>query len=142
MTRHRFTTLLIAIAAAALWASTFWSYAAADDVRSFVMIALGVAAGAKAVYSAGTWRAFWGGFFAAYTVIGSRSIFSNYAPRFNWLARFAVDLSGHFSANGPQRKHLMEHIQATLFLVATVIVATAIGLLCVHIYRGYHRPSK
>jgi hypothetical protein len=138
--RFRLISLLIAFLAMAMWLSTFAAYPGADDIRSFMMLSIIVAAGANAAYSHGPPRAFWGGFTAASLMMGSR-ILANVSPRFTWLSQVSLSLARYTTQGGSLAKRNMESIQATLFLASWLLMATICGLMCVYIYRRYNRTE-
>jgi hypothetical protein len=123
-----------------MWLSTFVFDSAADSIQPFLLLAIAVASGAEAIYSAGARRAFWGGFLAAFVILNSR-VSGNFLPRFNWLSQISISIARNF-AKGPDMKHLMEHIQETLHVLICLIMSAAIGWLCVHIYRGHNAKPE
>jgi hypothetical protein len=145
MPRIQLATLVIVFTANALWLSTFASYAGADDVRAFIMLAIVVASGAEAFYSTDANRAFWSGFFATLVLMTLRSIAGGNGfrwPRLTWIAPLSVGLAGQFPVNPLQIQRLIEYLQASLFLLTWLIVATLIGLICVYIYYRHHEWAK
>jgi hypothetical protein len=140
MPRFNLASLLIVIAVVALWLSTFTAYTGADDVRAFIMLAIVFASGAAAVYSTGAKRAFWGGFFAGTLAMGSRTTFFAYSPRLTWLNRVSADVARRFPDGGiPQWKHNSESIQASLYLLTWLVMATILGLICLWVYWQFHK---
>jgi hypothetical protein len=73
--RFGFKSLLIGVATAAIWLSTFTGYSGAGDVRSFIMLGILVASGTAAINYDGRRRAFWMGFFITVLImLGNRQL--------------------------------------------------------------------
>src|SRR4051812_17297371 len=87
MPRFGTKSLLVAVAVAALWLSTFGGYGAAEDVRRSILLLILVTAGVAAFCTRGRQRAFCAAFFAVMLVCGGVSLSTplyRYMPTFRW----------------------------------------------------------
>lgn len=125
MPRFGMKSLLIAFALIALWLSTFAGYTGADDVRAFIMLAILVTSGIAAMTHTGRRRAFWAGFFGTTLAIDTKMFFLAFDATFRWMRQFSIDWGQRLAnPDWADSGHLAKSINATIFLVLTLALAT------------------
>lgn len=133
MPRFGMKSLLIVFAVIALWLSTFAGYTGADDVRAFIMLTILITSGVAALSSTGRRRAFWAGFFGTMLAVATKLFFIAFVATFRWMRELSVEWA--LGIKEPiETGEVAKSINATIFLALTLIMATVIGLLCVHVY--------
>jgi hypothetical protein len=152
-TMPRFGTgsLLIAVAIAAVWFSTFAGYSTARDVRASVLLLIFLASGFAAVCSWRERRAFWIGFFAVMLVCGGNDLqrpLNRYVPNFLWLSNSPYVPPTSVMAAGPalplpwevsstSQPVRSDALAATIAAAWILGLATLAGLIGVFIYRQH-----
>src|SRR3954466_12713642 len=98
MPRFGTKSLLVLVAVAALWLSTFGGHRGGDAVRRSILLLIFVTAGVAAVCARGRQRAFCVAFFAVMLLCGGFSLSTpmyRYVPTFRW--RESVGLSNNLT---------------------------------------------
>jgi hypothetical protein len=131
--RYGIRSLLIVFAMAALWFSTFAGYSGSEDIRAFIMLTILITSGVAAISSTTRRRAFWAGFFGTMLAVSTKLFFLAFVATFRWMREFSTEWAVGLR-NPTDHGELAKSINATIFLGMLLIMATAIGLLCVHVY--------
>jgi hypothetical protein len=153
MPRFQIKTLLIAFAIVALWLSSFSGFAAADDVRRSLLLAVLAVAGYAAAYCRGRRRAFWAGFFFTMLAHGfslaatfdSTSVQHKfgYISTLNFTGSFTNRVIPFLAAQGSPAYHeTYRAIEATFAAVWVLTISTVIGLIGLSMYDYGHEREK
>jgi hypothetical protein len=141
MPRFGMKSLLIVFAAVALWFSTFAGYTGGDDVRAFIMLAILITSGVAALSSTARRRAFWAGFFGTMLAVATKLFFIAFVATFRWMREFSMEWAVGIK-EPMERGEFAKSINATIFLSLTLLMATVIGLLCVHVYDACKKQTS
>ncbi len=143
MPRFGIKFMLMLIGVVALWLSTFAGYAAADDVRAFIMLAILVTSGIAAMSHTARRRAFWAGFFGTMLALDTKMFFSAFHATFRWMRQFSMDWSPRLAnPDWADQGEMAKSINATIFLALSLAMATVIGLLSVYVYDQCRRTEE
>lgn len=135
MPRFGIKSLLIVMAMAALWLSTFAGYTGGDDLRAVIMLAILVTSGIAAMSHTGRRRAFWAGFFGTTLALDTKLFFTAFTATFSWMRQFSMDWGMRLAnPDWQDRGQFAKSINATIFLALSLAMATVIGLLSVYVY--------
>jgi hypothetical protein len=142
--RYRLRTLMILMAAVALWLSTITGYESAQDVRALLMLSVLVASAAAAISHDGPRRAFWVGFFLTVLpmALGSGSPFLGTAFTFPWAERllnaYGIFQNASLGGGGNPRYLFLLY---TIHVVVLLLIATAMGFLGVLVFKAIDKPK-
>jgi hypothetical protein len=136
MPRFGIKTLLIAVAAIALWLSTLTGFTSGQDVQRSILLVILFSSALGMIYCVGRERAFSASFFACMLVVGlplPTSIMWPYRPEFRWLNDFILGFWGTL-AESEHKDMLRSALAVTIWSVWVLALSTIIGFIGAYFY--------
>ena len=139
MVRFSMRSLLMFIAAVALWLSTIAGYESANDVRALLMLSVLVASGVAVTRYDGRRRAFWVGFFLTVLTTGldSKSPFG-----LPWAERLLNEYGMRQNLPNGYLNHTYFFLISTIHNAVLLLIATVMGFLGVLVFGAIDKPSN
>src|SRR5262245_24308012 len=134
MPRFKLSTLHIVFAVVVLWLSTLTGYKGAEDIRAFIMLGCLISSGVAAWACSAHRRAFWLGFFGTMLAAGQKGLLANYGASFIWAQQISANIWWYLPIDPSRVGPVTTGIGLTIVFALTLVIATAIGLVCVYVY--------